>query len=105
MADTLNEVLGLPPDKSITAQFTNCSGGINTPPAFEAKGPETPTTHFQLTDGSHRVYNVKAAINLVTGETLKEHPVFDRTAANVVTCLTEGGEVQTWGILAPRGRH
>jgi len=98
------------PGNFFTADFTNCTGPINTPGSFEARGPLTPppaetgSTIFQLI-GSPRNYVVKRAVRLSSGKVLKDTPGFDHNAVDVATCLTEGGDVRTWGILTPRGGH
>jgi hypothetical protein len=94
----------------LTNQFTGCTGGTNTPSSFTAEGLKLPTLMqetWTLTDGSRRRYVIRRAIVEATGDVVIDAPGFDHAAANVVVCHTthEGANIETWGILTPRGGH
>src|SRR5215212_750022 len=101
--EELAEAVGLPPDRSIAFQFTDCEGGANPPRTFGAESPLTPATVFLLTDGSHRVYDVKRVEVADTGEVIHDTPGFYRNRVDAVTCRTINPEnnapVRTLGIL------
>ena len=86
--------------------FTGCEGAPGTPNNFEATKPPTETTAFQVT-GSNQIFELKRAVNKVSGDVLFEIKGFNHANVPTVSCDIDffGTPYRVTGILTPGGPH